>query len=86
MKLCVAVDKETKTTGNIPKGNYELGDEYICEVTSGKKYHFFILSKSEDGEKINLIMDSNINESGEAVDGTQTNGLGLVAWDISGLM
>lgn len=60
---CKAVDSNTKTTGNIPTGEYSLGDEYICTVTDDKKYHFFIISS--DSTNVNLIMDRNINSKGE---------------------
>lgn len=63
--ICVAVNEETKTTGNIPTGEYKIGDEYICEVKNGTKYNFFVLST--ENEKINLIMDSNISADGEAI-------------------
>ncbi len=53
--------KET-TLGNIPQGNYELGDKYSCEVKPGVKYNFYILSVEDD--KINLIMERNINNDG----------------------
>ena len=63
--ICIPVTESTKTTGNIPKGNYEIGDEYICEVKPGLKYHFFILSKKNN--TVSLIMDSNISRDGEAI-------------------
>ena len=63
--ICKAVTNKTVTTGNVPKGKYEPGDEYICEVGPGKKYTFFILSKEEN--TINLIMDSNIASDGTAI-------------------
>lgn len=57
-KYCEPVDDSTKTTGNVPSGNYEQGDEYICEVKSGVKYHFFVLSVEENN--VNLILNRNI--------------------------
>lgn len=63
--ICKGVTEDTKTTGNVPKGEYEPGDEYICEVGPNKKYRFFVLSKDDDN--VNLIMDSNITASGEAI-------------------
>jgi len=58
--ICTPVT--TSTTGNVPTGDYNIGDEYVCEVKDGVNYTFFVLSK--EGNKINLIMDSNIREDG----------------------
>jgi len=55
-------DDTAITTGNVPKGNFEIGDEYICEVKNGAYYHFFVLSVQ--GDKINLILDRNIYSDG----------------------
>ena len=60
--ICTPVTEETKTVGNIPTGDYIPGDEYICEIKSGVKYNFFVLSKN--GDNINLILDRNINSDG----------------------
>ena len=68
IKICEAVTEETKTTGNIPEGNFNPGDEYICEVKKGTKYNFFVLSTEED--KVNLIMDSNITRDGRPIKST----------------
>lgn len=69
------------TTSNIPEGNYEAGDEYICEVAPGVKHRFFVLTQpSQSSTTVNLIMYANINEYGEPVDGTQSKGLGLTYW------
>lgn len=58
-KYCEAVTEESKTTGNVPNGNYLQGDEYICEVKMGVRYHFFVISTEND--MINLILDRNIH-------------------------
>lgn len=63
--ICVAVTEKLKTTGNVPQGNYTAGDEYLCEVAPGREYTFFVLSK--DGDKVNLIMDSNIDLNGKPI-------------------
>ena len=60
--ICTPVTEATKTSGNVPKGNFEIGDEYICEVKNGTSYTFFILSKN--GNNVNLILDSNIAANG----------------------
>jgi len=74
--VCQAVTNDNKTTGNVPEGKYENGDEYLCEVKPGITYHFFVISKEETGE-INLIMDRNITSKGTPA---TSNDLGLVAW------
>lgn len=61
--VCMSTTESTKTTGNVPQGNYENGDEYICEVKSGMFYHFFVIGKEPNGE-INLIVDRNMKEGG----------------------
>lgn len=62
--VCEAVTENTKTEGNVPLGNYEAGDEYICEVNSDTKYHFFVLGVDiNNSEKVNLIMNRNIIEN-----------------------
>jgi len=60
---CVAVTNSK--TGNVPQGNYSLGDEYVCEVGEEKNYNFFILSVGE--KNVNLILESNIDEDGQLV-------------------
>ena len=61
---CKSVNNDTKTTGNVPTGSYIPGDEYICEVETGKQYHFFVLSTEDDN--VNLIMNRNITTGGYA--------------------
>ena len=58
--ICTGVTSSAK--GNVPEGNYVLGDEYICEVNSTTSYNFYVLSTS--GNKVSLIMSKNINSSG----------------------
>jgi len=62
IKICEAATDSTKTTGNIPNGKFEFGDEYICEVSGGVKYNFFVLGT--DNNKVTLILDRNINSDG----------------------
>lgn len=61
-KICMAVTEDTKTTGNVPQGKFNIGDEYKCKVKNGTIYTFFILSVDDD--KVNLILDRNINSDG----------------------
>ncbi|MBR6689909.1 MAG: prepilin-type N-terminal cleavage/methylation domain-containing protein, partial [Bacilli bacterium] len=52
------------TTGNIPSGNYDIGDEYTCTVgnqTATENLKFFVLDKQ--GDNIYLIMDRNISKN-----------------------
>jgi len=59
----------------------EPGYEYECKVDPNKApYAFYVLTTPEEGAtSVNLIMDSNINISGEAIkDGSLD--LGTVAW------
>ena len=72
-------DDTTKTVGNIPKGEFALGDEYICEVKKGVSYHFYVLSTTEN--KVNLILDGNLNSEGVIKDPNITyTDLGTVEW------
>jgi len=61
-------------------GVYTPGDKYECDVDPGKSGYdqmFYVLNS--DGTSVNLIMDSNINISGDAVKEGVAD-LGLVAW------
>ena len=60
--VCLPATSKTVTTGNIPIGNFEDGDEYICEVKDNVEYHFFVVESSEN--KVNLILNRNINSDG----------------------
>ena len=82
---------ESTDVGNVPKGNFEAGDKYKCEVKPGIKYNFYVLSVSSsngvisqtgDKELINLILDSNINSKGETITTMEqvNEDKGLVAW------
>lgn len=83
--ICKAVTTETITVGFIPSSNYNLGEEYICEVKEDVYYHFFVLSKNLNAsgsvESVNLIMNSNIGINGDQMIGSiDNNNLNLVAW------
>lgn len=56
-KICSPVS--SSANGNVPRGNYDMGDEYICEVKPGTKYHFFVIGKCGN-DKINMIMSQNL--------------------------
>ena len=71
--ICNPIDVQTE-------GTYTAGDKYECDVDPSKEgydYIFYVLNTTPT--KVNLIMDSNINISGEAVKEGVTD-LGLVAW------
>ena len=60
--ICTAVTEAT--TGNVPSGNYDIGDEYTCTVgnqTATENLKFFVLDKQ--GDNIYLIMDRNISKN-----------------------
>lgn len=61
--------------GKIPEGNYEPGDEYLCEVKPGTTYRFYVLNT--EGDTVNLIMDQNITSDGTPATAENT---GLVPW------
>lgn len=69
-------DGSNETVGNIPSGNYSVGDEYVIKVDDTHYYHFYILSDNGDGT-VNLIMDKNLLSNGEP---TTKNEDGKVEW------
>lgn len=60
--ICRAVS--SSTAGNVPTGQYNLGDEYICRVNGNQEFNFFILSKDTQNQTVNLIMNRNIKANG----------------------
>lgn len=77
--ICTSVTSDTKTTGNEPPyTDYNIGDEYICEVSENTFYNFFILSV--ENKYVNLIMDRNILRDGTFASDTNT---GLESWNYS---
>ena len=73
--ICKAVT--TATTGNVPTGNFNYGDEYICDVGDDTEKIFFVLENSEDN--VSLIMNANVGIDGKAVTSSSTN-LSTVSW------
>lgn len=67
--ICTPVT--STTVGNVPNGNYNIGDAYNCKVSPNlPAYRFFVVKK--EGKMVDLIMDSNVNRDGTAVTpGTQ---------------
>lgn len=65
--ICKAVTESEKTTGNVPQGNFEAGDEYVCEVKEGVSYRFFVVGKDDTTKKVNLIMERDIASDGTVV-------------------
>ena len=66
----------TATTGNVPTGSFNYGDEYTCDVGDGEEKTFFVLENNTD--TVSLIMGSNLGIDGKAEDELQTNN--RVAW------
>ncbi|MBR6690104.1 MAG: hypothetical protein IKL65_02100, partial [Bacilli bacterium] len=73
---------EVATTGTLPAGNYSAGDEYTCNVKDDVWYTFFVVGT--EGDYVNLLMYSNINDDGVPVDSDEVTNKGLVAWNESG--
>ena len=72
-KLCKIADDSTVEAGL-------EGAKYNCKVDPNKDaYTFYLLDNNEDGTS-DLIMNANINASGEAVIPGVTTDTGLVAW------
>ena len=62
IKLVTPATAATKTTGNVPEGNYAAGDEYIINL-GGEDRIFFVLGENEtDSTKIDLIMNMNYTD------------------------
>lgn len=70
--VCTFIDEEIEK-------EYNLGEEYICEVKDNVKYTFYLLSKNKN--KVSLILDSNINTSGVINDPSKTYDLNLIEWN-----
>lgn len=86
--ICRRVTAETASydtagnlVGKIPTGDYNPGDEYICEVKEGTSYHFYVLSV--EGSKVNLILDRNVyyNEATGTSGLADENNSGSVTWN-----
>lgn len=77
--ICTGVTSEIKTSGNVPNGLYNSGDEYICEVKPGTSYHFFVVSTDEN--KVNLILNNNVYYNSDSDTGlANSTNPGAVAW------
>ena len=51
----------TATTGNVPTGNFNYGDEYTCQVGDNYSNTFFVLENNTD--TVSLIMKENFTDS-----------------------
>jgi len=63
-------------------GTYTAGDKYECDVDPNKDGYdqiFYVLTNATSGS-VNLIMDSNITRTGEAIKEANPTDKGLVAW------
>ena len=72
--ICKAVT--TATTGNVPNGNFNYGDEYVCDLGDDDPKTFFVLETIND--EVSLIMNANIRTNGKAV--TSSVSKGFVNW------
>ncbi len=57
--ICTPVT--TATTGNVPSGNFNYGDEYTCQVGDNYSNTFFVLENNTD--TVSLIMKENFMDS-----------------------
>ena len=78
--LCKAVT--TATTGNVPTGSFNYGDEYTCELGDNASKTFYVLETN--GDKVSLIMNANIDSNGKAITSSDATDKGLVAWSEDG--
>ncbi|MBR6690742.1 MAG: prepilin-type N-terminal cleavage/methylation domain-containing protein [Bacilli bacterium] len=78
--IVVCRAKEEATTGNVPEGNYNPGDEYLCEVKPGVSYTFFVISSDTYTNNVNLLMYANINDDGVPVDSDDMENKGTTYW------
>ena len=53
----------TKTTGNVPAGEYAAGDEYIINIGGADRIFFVLGENASDSSKIDLIMNQNIGDT-----------------------
>ena len=64
------------------EGTYTAGDKYECDVDPNKEGYdqiFYVLTNATSGS-VNLIMDSNITRTGDAIKDANPTDKGLVAW------
>ena len=73
--ICTAVT--TATTGNVPTGSFNYGDEYTCNVGDGENKTFFVLENNTD--TVSLIMQANVGINGKAIKSSSSYSQG-VAW------
>ena len=66
--VCNRTKASNVTTGFIPNNEYNIGDEYICNVNNTSSYHFFILSVN--GGTVSLIADRNLQDNGTLITGS----------------
>ena len=92
--LAVPVTNNNVTDGNVPNGEFSIGDEYIVEVKENTKYHFYIVSRNDingnligkddtetEVHSVNMIMYANINDEGVPVDSNDVTNRGLTSWN-----
>ena len=52
--------ESTKTTGNVPLGNFDSGDEYIINIGGEDRIFFVLKEHTNDSSRVDLIMNKNI--------------------------
>ena len=73
--ICTPVTNPT--LGYLPDGNYNPGDEYICDVGDGTPKTFFVVENS--GDNVSLILNANVGSDGNIVTASSTD-KSKVAW------
>ena len=86
----ICVGASVATTGNIPTGGFNFGDEYICDLGDDIQNTFFVLENGDttnliDGRvakegEISLIMNSNLSVDGKPILDNSIKNKSLVAW------
>ena len=73
--ICTPVTNPT--LGYLPDGNYNPGDEYICDVGDGTPKTFLVVENS--GDNVSLILNANVGSDGNIVTASSTD-KSKVAW------
>ena len=59
LPICSSV--KIPTIGNIPNGNYEPGDEYVCDVNNKDSYNFIVVNSTDT--TVSLVMTTTLAET-----------------------
>ena len=58
-----AATAQTVTTGYVPEGNFEAGDEYIIHIGGEDRIFFILGENAKDSNNVDLIMNKNIGST-----------------------